>query len=292
MMERIRLWTTVAAVGLAWGCGGGGGDAGGGEPAAGDGGDQAAAPTIDPATAGAITGSIAFEGDPPAAQPIDMSEEPDCAAGYADGVTTQQVLVSNGQLGNVFVYVKEGLSMEFPAPSQPVVLDQQNCRYHPHVLGVQVDQSLQIQNSDPVLHNINTQPTTNRGFNISQPQQGMQTSRDFGMAEVMIPVKCDVHGWMNAYIGVVDHPYFAVSAADGSYSIPNLPPGEYVLEAWHELFGAQTANVTVGDGATMEVGFTFNAGMAENAVVPLGEPLVVKHASDGSLTTVRGSAGD
>ena len=291
MLEKIRLWTTVAAVGFVYGCGGGG-DAGGGEPAAGDGGDEAAAPAFDPATAGRITGSIALDGEPPAEQPIDMSEEPDCAAGYPDGVTTQKALVSDGQLANVFIYVKEGLGMEFPAPSQPVVLDQRNCRYHPHVVGLQVDQPLQIQNSDPVLHNINTQPTVNRGFNISQPQQGMQTSRDFGMAEVMIPVKCDVHGWMNAYVGVLDHPYFAVSAADGSYSIPNLPPGQYVLEAWHELFGTQTANVTVTEGATLEVGFSFSAGMARNAVVPLGEPLIVKHGTDGSLTTVRGSTGD
>ena len=291
MLQKIRLWSTVAAVGLAWGCGGGGGDAGGEEPAAGDAGDAAAAPTIDPATAGGIAGAVAFEGDPPAAQPIDMSEEPDCAAGHPDGVMTQHALVTDGQLANVFVYVKEGLSMEFPAPSQPVVLDQKDCRYHPHVLGIQVDQPLQIQNSDPVLHNINSQPTANRGFNISQPQQGMQTTRDFGVAEVMIPVKCDVHGWMNAYVGVVDHPYFAVSAADGTFSLPNLPPGDYVVEAWHELFGAQTANVTVPEGETATVGFTFNAGMASSEV-PLGAPLVVKHGADGRLTTVRGSTGD
>ncbi|MEJ2341926.1 MAG: carboxypeptidase regulatory-like domain-containing protein [Gemmatimonadales bacterium] len=294
MLERTRLLATVAAAGLVWACGGGG-DAGAGDGgAAPDEGGETAAPIVDPATAGAITGFVAFEGEAPAAERIDMAEEPECNDAYpGGGALTQHALVSSdGRLGNVFVYVKEGLDSGFPAPSQPVLLDQEHCRYHPHILGIQVDQPLLIRNSDPILHNINSQPSLNRGFNISQPQAGMETTRDFGMAEVMIPVKCDVHGWMNAYVGVVDNPYFAVSRGDGSFSLPNLPPGNYVVEAWHELFGAQTADVTVGEGATAEVSFTFSAGMARNAVVPLGDPLIIKHADDGSITAVRERSGD
>ncbi len=275
MLDRTRTWATVAAGCLAWTCGGGGDAGAGGEaPAA----EEAAeaAPVIDPATAGTIAGVIGFEGEAPAPQTIDMAEEPDCAEGYgSEGPLTQSVGVSDGRLANVFVYVKEGLDLTFPAPPDPVVLNQENCRYHPHIMGLQVDQPLQISNSDPLLHNINTQPSLNRGFNISQPQAGMETTRKFGVPEVMIPVKCDVHGWMGAYIGVLDHPYFAVSAADGSFSMLNLPPGQYVVEAWHELYGVQTMDVAVGEGETAEVSFTYNADMAENAQVPLGEPLVL-----------------
>ncbi|MEE9578010.1 MAG: hypothetical protein V3W24_00415, partial [Gemmatimonadota bacterium] len=204
MLEKTRLVATVAAAGLVWACGGGGGDAGAGDGAA-DAGGETAAPVVDPATAGAISGLVAFEGEAPAGERIDMAEEPDCANAYpGDGALTQHAVVSSdGKLGNVFVYVKEGLGAGFPAPSEPAVLDQENCRYHPHILGLQVDQPLMIRNSDPILHNINSQPSINRGFNISQPQAGMETTRDFGIAEVMIPVKCDVHGWMNAYVGVV-----------------------------------------------------------------------------------------
>jgi len=276
MFDRTRTWATFAAASLAWACGGGGdAGAGGEEPAA----EEAAeaAPVIDPATAGTIAGVITFEGEAPAPRAIDMSEEPDCAEGYgSEGPLTQSVVAHDGRLANVFVYVKEGLDLTFPAPSDPVVLNQENCRYEPHVLGLQVDQPLQISNSDPLLHNINTQPSLNRGFNISQPQAGMQTTREFGVSEVMIPVKCDVHGWMSAYVGVLDHPYFAVSSADGSFSMPNLPPGQYVVEAWHELYGVQTMDVTVGEGETADVSFTYNADMAESAEVPLGEPLVLR----------------
>ncbi len=277
MFDRTRTWATVGAACLAWACGGSGDAGAGGEAPASEEAAEAA-PVIDPATAGTIAGVIAFEGEAPGPQTIDMSEEPDCADGYgSEGPLTQSVVVNDGRLANVFVYVKEGLDLTFPTSSDPVMLNQEKCRYHPHVLGLQVDQPLQISNSDPLLHNINTQPSLNRGFNISQPQAGMQTTRDFSVPEVMIPVKCDVHGWMSAYLGVLDHPYFAVSAADGSFSMPNLPPGQYVVEAWHELYGVQSVDVAVGEGETAEVSFTYNAGMAENAEVPLGEPLVLGH---------------
>jgi hypothetical protein len=191
-----------------------------------------------------------------------MDAEPTCAEQYTEGPFTETAVVNdNGTLANVFVYVKSGLEgMNFPTPSDTVVLDQQGCRYHPHVLGVQTNQTVVIRNSDDVLHNIHPQPVNSRPFNVGQPVQGMETERSFDAAEIMIPVGCDVHEWMSAFIGVVDHPYFAVTGADGSFTLPNLPPGTYTLEAWHEIYGAQTMEVTVGEQETVDVEFSFSGG--------------------------------
>ena len=233
---------------------GGGSSAGGGGGGAGE-----AATEIDPATAGSISGSVTFEGAAPELAIIRMDAEPTCQAAYGEEPRAQNVIVNdNGTLANVFVYVKSGLEgMSFPPPGEPVVLDQVNCRYEPHVLGVQTDQTLLIRNSDDVLHNIHPQPQNSRPFNIGQPKQGMETERTFSAAEIMVPVGCDVHGWMSAYIGVVDHPYFAVTSSDGSFALPNLPPGDYVVEAWHEEYGAQEMSVTVGASEAASADFTF-----------------------------------
>jgi len=268
----------LAAVTMA-ACGGGGdaassdgGDTGGGEA-------PAAAPTIDPSTVGTISGMANFMGDAPTMAAIDMSGEGDCAAAYGDdGPTAQSVLVSNGGLANVFVYLSEGVSGG-PGPSGPATIDQHNCRYGPHVLGVRAGQDIRITNNDNFLHNINASPTENRGFNISQPRAGITSTQSFALAEVMVPVRCDVHGWMQAYIGVVDHPYFAVSGTGGGFSIPNVPAGSYTVTAWHEEYGTMTGSVTVTAGGTAEISFDYSAGMA-GADVPLGEPLVIRHGTD------------
>jgi len=253
--------------------------------AAGEEGQQpaAAAPAVDPATAATITGRVAFEGTPPAPQPIDMSEEPSCAAKHPGGAKSEDVVVNNGALQNVFLYVKEGLGdRTFPTPAEGVVIDQHGCTYVPHVLGLQVGQKLVIRNSDGILHNINAKPKVNRGFNISQPTN-MESTRTFAAPEVMIPVECDVHGWMRAYIGVLPHPYFAVSGPDGSFTIAGLPPGTYTIEAWHERFGTQTAQVTVGAAETKEVAFTFRP--SATAAVPLGRPIDLHDHGTGTAHT-------
>jgi hypothetical protein len=248
-------------------CGGDDDSAAGGSEA------EAEAVTIEnPAT---ITGTVAFEGTAPQGSPIDLSEEPTCAEKHANGAaTTEEVVVnSNGTLRNVFVWVKEGLpDRGYPASSEPVTIDQDGCMYRPHVLGVQTGQPLVIKNSDGLLHNINAKPSQNRTFNISQPRD-MESTRTFSTQEVMVPVECDVHGWMSAYIGVVDHPYFVVTGEDGSFEIGNLPPGDYVLEAWHETYGTQTMNVTVGPDETGEANFSYSASTAQAAIVPLGAPI-------------------
>jgi len=142
-------------------------------------------------------------------------------------------------------------------------------------------QDITIRNSDGLLHNINASPDINRGFNSSQPVN-METTRSFGAAEVMVPLRCDVHGWMNAYVGVLDHPYHSVSNSSGAFSLSTLPPGDYVIEAWHERYGTQTQNVTVTTGETAEVTFTFSPSMARNAVVPLGAPIDVHAIAEAS----------
>ena len=155
----------------------------------------------------------------------------------------------------MFVYVQSGLTGTFPAPTTPVVFDQQACRYHPHVFGVQVGQPIEIVNSDATLHNIHATPKTNAEFNTAQPIKGMKTSHTFTAkeADVVVPFKCDVHGWMNAYAGVLDHPYFAVSKPDGSFSIPNLPPGSYTLaRVAREARHADVAGHGCGEG--IEIG--------------------------------------
>lgn len=277
---RSHFWNRSAAllaVAAMAACGGGGSS----EGAADDAGEAApAAAAVDPSTVGTISGTANFTGGMvPAMEAIDMSTEADCAAGYgADGPMAQNVLVSNGGLANVFVYLSEGVSGA-PAASGPAMLNQVNCRYTPHVLGVQSGQDIEISNSDDLLHNINATPTENRGFNISQPRAGITSTQRFAVAEVMVPVRCDVHGWMQAYIGVVDHPYFAVTGADGSYSIANVPAGDYTMTAWHEEFGTMTASVTVAAGETSAASFDYSGEMM-GADVPMGEALVLEHGTD------------
>lgn len=219
-----------------------------------------AAPVFDPATAGAVMGMISLEGTPPEPEQIRMNSDPNCLELATDPVTEYHVVGEEGGLGNVFVYVREGLTGTFPTPSEPVVLNQEGCRYRPHVFGVQVGQTLEIVNSDMTLHNIHATPSVNDEFNMGQPIQGMRFERTFDAPEVMVPFQCDVHSWMNAYAGVLDHPYFAVTGADGKFDIGDLPPGDYVIEAWHEELGTQVQNVTVGENATAELNFTFTIG--------------------------------
>jgi len=281
MSDRFELRGVVAPTLMLLvmaGCGGGDG----GGASSGGGGGAAMENPVNAATAGHIAGSIMFEGDAPSMDVIDMSSETVCADKHASPQMIQQVVVNdNGTLANVFVYVKEGLeSLQFPTPAA-ALLDQNGCVYLPHVLGVMVGQDITIRNSDGLLHNINASPTINRGFNSSQPVS-METTRSFRAAEVMVPLRCDVHGWMTAYIGVLDHPFHSVSNGSGAFSLSTLPPGEYVIEAWHERYGTQTQTVTVTTGETAEVNFTFSASMAQNAVVPLGAPVELHAIAEAS----------
>jgi hypothetical protein len=231
---------------------------GGAEPAP-PSGEESAPPPAAPAGSASITGVINFEGTAPEAEPILMDAEQVCAEQYPEGAFTETVVVNtDGSLQNVFVYVKEGLpDQEWPVPSEGVLLDQAGCRYRPHVLGIMAGQTLIIRNSDGILHNIHPMPVNNRPFNLGQPVE-MDSEKSFNTPEVMIPVECDVHDWMLGYIGVLEHPFFAVTGSDGTFTISGLPAGDYVLEAWHELYGTQTLSVSVADGAAAQVEFTFS----------------------------------
>ena len=254
-MHHRNLWTvfSVLVMAAAVACGGGGESDAPAATAA------PAAPAFDPASAGNLSGMVMVDGELPAAEELMMSSDPVCVMEATDTMSGTFV-GSDGHLGNVFVYVKEGLEgQSFPTSTEVITLNQEGCRYTPHVLGLQVGQTLKIVNGDPTLHNIHATPTNNDEFNMGQPIEGMEFDRTFDTVEVMVPLKCDVHGWMNAYIGVLDHPYFAVTAADGMFDISTLPPGDYVIEAWHEQLGTQTQNVTVASGQTAEVSFTFPA---------------------------------
>ncbi|MCX6622152.1 MAG: carboxypeptidase regulatory-like domain-containing protein, partial [Acidobacteria bacterium] len=191
---------------------------------------------VDPATAALVTGTITWSGRRPAKKPVDMSEDPACVAAHKKGRFDGPVVInSNGTLANVFVYIKSGLEgRNFPAPSVPAVMDQNGCWFRPRVLGIQTGQQLSVTNSDPVTHNIHPLAHLNREWNHSQGQGDAPLARKFLKPEVMIRVKCNIHSWMRAWLGVVEHPYFAVSGDSGQFEIRNLPPGEYTLGAWHE----------------------------------------------------------
>jgi hypothetical protein len=207
-----------------------------------------------------VTGSVSFAGTAPANPTIDMSEEAQCKAKHSGTITDPQVVVRNGKVGNVFVYVKSGLpaGASYTAPAEAVTIDQDGCIYKPRVFGAMVGQTIDIKNSDPVLHNIKAVPKENRTFNISQPRP-MVTKRSFTRREVMVPLECNVHSWMQAYVGVLDHPFFATTGEDGTFRITGLPAGTYEIEAWHEKLGSKTMSVTVGDGETKTADFNYTA---------------------------------
>jgi plastocyanin len=221
-----------------------------------------ASPAVDPATTGRVTGRVRFDGPAPAAEMVRIDGDKACVGlNGTDQVPAEAVVVgTDGGVQHAFVYVKSGLEKRtFPIPAAPVIVDQQKCRYLPRVVGVRVGQALEILNGDPLLHNVRSDSAINQPFNQGQPVQGMRFSHTFTTREVMVPVKCDVHAWMRAYIGALEHPYFAVTGEDGAFTWPDLPPGSYVVEAWHERFGTIEQTLTVGPRESKDVQFTFVA---------------------------------
>ena len=217
--------------------------------------------TIDPSTAGTLKGKVTFAGEAPAPRELQMAGNPECSVLHPQGkALSEELLVSAGSLQNVFVYVKEGLEgNHFDPPAEPVTITNQGCLYVPHVAGVQVGQPLILLNNDQTLHNIHAYPKNSTPFNLGLPFQGMKQTKKFTSPEVMVKMKCDVHPWMEGYIGVLPHPYFAVSDSSGAFEIKNLPPGEYTIEAWHEKLGVQSQKVTIEPRGTKEIEFKFSA---------------------------------
>ena len=208
--------------------------------------------------AGNIKGKVDFKGTKPNPATIKMTADPNCIKIHAGKkVTSDQVVVNgNNTLRNVFVYVKKGLEgKKFPVPTQKATINQNGCTYTPHVFGMMAKQPLEIINSDATMHNIHALPKNSKPFNIAQ-LKGKKMVKTFEKPEIMVKIKCDVHNWMAAYVGVLDHPFYAVTDDQGNFEIKNLPAGEYEIEAWHEKYGVQTMNVSVGAADTKTVDFS------------------------------------
>jgi hypothetical protein len=247
---------------LAAACGGGNDNTLSLPPAPG-GGAAPGGPAFDMSTATAtVSGKITFEGTPPAPQRIQMNADPYCAQNATpETSTSEEVRVSDGGLENVIIYVRNAPAGSFAAPAQPVVLDQKGCHYTPHVFTLMAGQPLQVRNSDMTLHNVHVWAMTNTPVNIGQAVQGMTNNIALDKAEMPVPIRCDVHRWMNSFAGVFTHPFHTVSGAGGAYSL-KLPPGSYEVVAWHEKYGEKTQMVQVGANETKDPGFSFSAAAA------------------------------
>ena len=216
---------------------------------------------VDPATAGSLSGRVSFTGTPPAPDMLRIAADPVCMQALGNNTKSDAVLIAaDGSVQNAFVYVRDTLAdYTFDLPAAPVTLNQEGCRYSPRIFGVRVGQAVDILNSDATLHNVHALPMINAEFNKGQPTQGSHMLQVFTAPEVMVRFKCDVHGWMTAYGGVMAHPFFAVTGADGAFSIKGLPPGQYELAVWHEKFGATSQRVTIAASQAETANFALTA---------------------------------
>lgn len=275
MNKQTKVWLVLAIALslLALGSACGGEKPAANSNAAGGAGTADATPPSGPT--GTVSGVISFAGAPPAPKKIDTSADPVCGSKNPN-LTTDDTIVKDGKLANVFVYIKEGNveggkkigDYTWPTPSAAARLDQNGCHYAPHVMGVQVNQKISITNSDATQHNIHPTPKLNAEWNQTQPSGGAPIEKSFARSEVLIPVKCNQHPWMKAYVGVLKHPFHAVSSADGTFTIPNVPPGTYTVVAWRE--GGQngtekTMQVTVAANAAAKADFSFGEATSSTA---------------------------
>jgi hypothetical protein len=252
------------------GCGGGSPDDHADARAAGS--DRAEQPANAPQPDGAtleslggtavVRGVVKLSGTPPPRKNVTVTGDPTCEEAYRDHpLQSSDVLVGpDGGLANVFVYVKRGFEgVQFAVPAERVVLDQNQCMYVPRVLGLMVGQTLLVRNSDPTLHNVHgfSKLDRDRDFNFGMPRRGTEVPKTFKSPEVMYRMKCDVHPWMAAWVGVLEHPVHDVTDAAGAFELSRLPAGEYEIEAWHEVYGAQQRTAVLADGQSLDIEFVF-----------------------------------
>ena len=215
---------------------------------------------LDLSTVGTISGSVRFEGPVPAQSVMQLGGWSECAAQHEGTVYAGDVLVTNGKLQNALVYIEDGLGERvFAVPEEPVENDQKGCIFLPRIMAIRVDQPLRYLNSDPMAHNVHGLPRNSSHWNFSLGLKGTSRSITVEAEEVGIEVKCDIHGWMRGYLGVFDHPYFALSDQGGTFRLANVPPGEYTLATWHERFGTVSQKVVLPEKGEAEVTLTFQA---------------------------------
>jgi plastocyanin len=210
---------------------------------------------------GTVKGAVAFEGAAPERASLEMGADPVCVKSHSERVLAEDVVVNkNGTLRNVLLVIKKGPALEGykgEAPKEEVLLDQRGCVYIPHVLALRAGQTLRVKSSDATLHNIHTLPRKNTQMNKAMPSGSPDLTTSFKTAELSIDVKCDVHPWMRAVAHVVKHPFFALTGDEGEFSIANLTPGDYTIDAIHEKLGTQTSEVKIEAGKTRELKLTF-----------------------------------
>lgn len=229
------------------------------------GGDAPPAPArqptpLDLATTGTIAGSVRFDGTPPAMQPVRFGSFAECAAQHPGPVLANDALVRDGRVENAFVYVSDGLGDRvFAIPDAAVEMDQQGCLFVPRVIGAQVGQLVKFLNGDPAVHNVHGRLRGASGWNFVLSRRGASREIRIDRPEVMVSVRCDLHPWMQGWVGVVDHPYFAVTGPDGAFRLANVPPGTYTVTAWHERFGTRSQQVTLAERGAAEATLTFTA---------------------------------
>lgn len=215
------------------------------------------------ALAGSVTGTITYDGKVPNLKPLAMDADPVCASKHKEAVPNQMLELgkSGNTMGNILVRVTSGLpaGKTYPAPKDPVVMDQNGCIYQPHVFVIQQGQTFKVLNSDGVLHNVHALPKVNGQFNMAMPPNRKEAEHVFDKPEDPFQIKCDVHPWMTAYTMITTNPFFSVTKEDGKFTIKDLPAGTYEIEAWHEKLGKKTEKVTVGDADTKTVDFKFSA---------------------------------
>jgi plastocyanin len=211
------------------------------------------------AGAGTITGTVVYEGKVPNLRPLSVAAEPVCAKKHETIPNEALVLGPGNTMANIMVWVASGLpaGKTWPVPKQPVVMNQEGCQYKPHVMGIMVGQTFKVLNDDGILHNVHALPNVNRQFNMAMPPSRKEAETTFSKPEGVFTIKCDVHPWMQAHIGVFDNPFFAVTGKDGKFTIANLPAGTYEVDAWHEKLGTRKMTVTVGASETKRADFKF-----------------------------------
>jgi plastocyanin len=215
---------------------------------------------VDPTTAGSIHVDVRYPGPVPTPKTIEMSSASQCAAAHAEPVTEESLIVNDGRLANAVVWIKSGLEhWVFAPPTTPLVFDQRGCVYHPHVAAAVIGQPVQFINSDPDPHNVHGQPQVLGAWNFIISRQGSSRTLSFDKPEAGIPVGCDIHPWMRAYLSVVPNPYVAVTASDGSVTLKQVPPGDYVVAVWHEKVGTKEQRVTLAPSGTATVEFVLEA---------------------------------